>query len=176
MRAIGIDPSTSATGIVVLDASASGPPTLVSEDTILPGKLLGMDRARHIVTCIMEAIELAAPDRIVVEGYSLNMKNASSVVPLVELGGLLRFMMYLDGLKWLDPRATELKKFVIGNGNGNKDQVQMWVLKRWGHTSKNNNTADAYGLACMGLAHANKLSSVTLAMRSQVGSLKMRSG
>ena len=33
------------------------------------------------------------------------MKNASSVVPLVELGGLMRFMLHLDGFKSGTTRA-----------------------------------------------------------------------
>ena len=33
-----------------------------------------------------------------------------------------------------------------------KDQIMMRILKHWEHESKTNNTADAYGLACMGLA------------------------
>ena len=69
----------------------------------------------------MQTVQDDKPDRIVMEGYSLNMKHASSVIPLVELGGLLRFMLHLDGFKWYDPRATEVKKFVTGKGNSPKD-------------------------------------------------------
>lgn len=174
MRAIGIDPSTKATGIVVLDGAADTMPALVLEEIISFPKLTGIAQRRAIVTAIMERIVEHQPDKIVIEGYSLNLKNASSVVPLVELGGLLRFCLQLDGHKWLDPRASELKKFVIGSGNGNKDQVQMFVLHKWGHVSKSNDTADAYGLACIGLASGGKLPKVTKEMRGVVGSLKIR--
>lgn len=174
MRAIGIDPSTKATGLVVLDGSADAMPALVLEEVISFPKLTGITQRRAIVTAIMERIVEHQPDKIVIEGYSLNLKNASSVVPLVELGGLLRFCLQLDGHKWLDPRASELKKFVIGSGNGNKDQVQMFVLHKWGHVSKSNDTADAYGLACIGLASGGKLPKVTKEMRGVVGSLKIR--
>ena len=116
------------------------------------------------------------PDKIVLEGYSLNLQHASSVVPLVELGGLLRFMLFIDGFKWFDPRASEVKKFVTGKGNSPKDQVMMHVLKRWGHTSKSNNTADAFVCAAMGLAHANRLAGVTVDMRAIVGKLGLTIG
>jgi hypothetical protein len=41
--------------------------------------------------------------------------------------------------------------------------------------SKTNNTADAYVLACMGLAHANRLKGVTLDQRTIVGNVKLNS-
>ena len=68
-----------------------------------------------------------------------------------------------------------MKKFVTGKGNSPKDQVMMHVLKRWGHTSKSNNTADAFVCAAMGLAHANRLAGVTLDMRAIVGKLGLTS-
>ena len=83
-------------------------------------------------------------------------------------------MLKLDGLAWYDPRATELKKFVTGAGNTPKDKLMMFVLKRWQHESKTNNTADAYGLACMGLASANRLPGITKEMRTIAGSLAIR--
>ena len=169
---MGVDPSTAATGIVILTPNTDGPPGLLLERDIKYPKLEGLARKIAIVTDIMELVHQFKPDRLVVEGYSLNMKNASSVVPLVELGGILRLMMKLDGLSWYDPKATEVKKFVTGKGNVNKDVVMMHVLKRWDHTSLSNNTADAYGLSAMGLAHANRLRGVTLDMRKIVGSMK----
>jgi len=164
-RSMGIDPSISGTGIVVLDESDFNWPTLVLEDEIVaPKHYAGLRRVQLIAQRIMEAIHQYQPNVIVIEGYSLHIGHASSIVPLVELGGILRFLMMLDGMEWLDPRATSLKKFVTGKGTAQKDQVMMWVLKRWGHTSKSNNTADAYGLACMGLASVNRLHGVTKEM------------
>jgi hypothetical protein len=46
------------------------------------------------------------------------------------------------------------------------------VLKRWGHTSMTNNTADAFVCAAMGLAQANALQGVTMEMRSIAGAMK----
>lgn len=175
MRSMGVDLSTKATGLVVLE-DAEGKPKLIFEESLSFPKLSGFYLYREIVTRIVELVDQFEPDRLVIEGYSLNMKNASSVVPLVELGGLLRFMLHVDGRAWLDPRATELKKFVIGKGNGSKDQVMMWVLHRWGHMSKDNNTADAFGLACMGLAHANRLFDLTKEMRLVAGAMSYRQG
>lgn len=157
--ALGIDLSTSATGLVLLGGNPDvGNPICLLEDIVkAPKKETGITRAIAITRKVMETIHEKKPDVIVLEGYSLNMRNASSVIPLVELGGMVRLMMYLDDLKWFDPRATELKKFVTGKGNSKKEEMMMNVLKRWGHTSKSNDTADGYGLACMGLLHLGAL-------------------
>ncbi len=174
MTSMGIDLSATATGLVILKATGQAKPELLLEDEIKSGSRTGLDRARHVVTQVMEAIHAHKPDRLVVEGYSLNTRNASSIIPLVEIGGLLRFMLMIDGLSWLDPRASEVKKFATGKGNSQKDQVMMWVLKRWDHTSATNNTADAFVLAAMGLAFANRLPGITQPMRAIVGGLKLR--
>jgi Holliday junction resolvasome RuvABC endonuclease subunit len=173
MRSIGLDMSTAATGVVVLESDGKEMKLLL-EDIVAFPKETGVERHRLIVSRVMETIHEHKPDKIVVEGYSLNLKNKSSVVPLVELGGIFRLMLSLDGFSWLDPRAGELKRFVMGNGNAKKDQMQMYVLHRWGHMSKSNDTADAYGLACMGLAHGGKLPGATSMMRTVIGAVKLR--
>jgi Holliday junction resolvasome RuvABC endonuclease subunit len=171
---LGVDASKKATGLVVLEATGTKVPALLLEESVSFANLDGVAKYRAITTRIIEVIDQHKPNRIVLEGYSLNMKHATSVIPLVELGGMIRFMFVLDGHRWLDPRAGELKKFVTGKGGTPKDQMMMYVLHRWGHVSKSNDTADGYGLSCMGLAHANKLPGITEEMRRVVGSLKFR--
>lgn len=176
LLSLGLDPSIKATGVVLLRSNGTPYPDLVIEREIKFDQATeGIQRVRSIVTHIMTLIHEQNPDEIIVEGYSLNTKNASSIIPLVELGGVLRFLMELDGLKWRDPKAGKLKKFITGSGSTPKDQIMMHVLKRWGHTSKTNNTADAYGLACIGLAAANRLPGITVDMRKIAGELPLRS-
>lgn len=174
MIAFGIDQSTKATGLVVLEGSKTDKPKLLLEDVVSIQGKSGFDLYEAAVTCIVERIVEFKPQRLVLEGYSLNFKHPSSVVPLVELGTLLRFMLRLDGHSWLAPRAGELKKFVIGKGNGAKDQMMMFVLHRWGHMSKTNDTADAFGLAAIGLAHGGCLLGATKEMRTVACGLQLR--
>jgi Holliday junction resolvasome RuvABC endonuclease subunit len=171
LNSMGIDLSTSATGVTVLQA-VDLQWFCVLEYEIKVKKEKGMARNRAIVTEIMETIHAHKPKRIVLEGYGLNTKHASSIIPLVELGGLLRFMLHLDGLSWLDPRPSELKKFATGRGNSPKDQVMMHVLKRWGHASLTNNTADAFVCAAIGLAHADRPIGATKEMREIAAKLE----
>ena len=170
---MGIDPSSAATGIVVLSETPVQSPVCLLEEEIVDKNLNGVRKQRAICTRIMTAIKVWKPDKIVIEGYSLNMKHSSSVIPLVELGGLLRFMLHIDGIPWFDPRASEVKKFATGKGNAPKEVVMMHVLKRWGHESKSNDTADAYTCAAMGLAQANRLPGIPLELRAVAGKMAL---
>lgn len=172
LTAIGLDMSATASGIVILGETGTATPETLFIEEIKP-KTTGIIRAREIVTRTMEIITITKPDVIVVEGYSLG-KNVNATIPLVEIGGILRLMLHLDELPWYDPRASELKKFVTGKGNSAKDQVMMWVFKRWGFTSESNNIADAYGLAALGLAINNRLPGISKEMRAVAGGLKRR--
>ena len=171
MKSLGIDLSTSATGLVLLESNGTKYPALLREQSLSYPKLKGIARNKAISTDIMMLIHAHYPEKIVLEGYSLNMKKASSVIPLIEIGGLLRFLMHIDGLEWYDPTAPEVKKFATGKGNAPKETMMMLVLKRWNHTSIDNNTADAYVCAAMGLSISNKLPGVTQDMRAITGKL-----
>lgn len=173
LTSIGLDLSATASGIVLLRENGCKTPLLMLEKEIKPGSLRGAARMQRIALEVMETIHAHKPDKIVVEGYSLG-KNVNSTIPLVEIGGLVRFLLFMDGLTWFDPRASEVKKFATGSGSAAKDQVMMWVLKRWEHTSMSNNTADAYTLAAMGLAQANRLPGITQPMRAIAGGMTMR--
>jgi Holliday junction resolvasome RuvABC endonuclease subunit len=160
MISMGIDLSSAATGIVVLEDAPKAPACKLEYEVVITD-VTGVKKQRAICTTIMTLIHAWKPGKIVVEGYSLNLKNTSSVVPLVELGGLLRFCLHLDGLSWYEPKASQVKKFAAGSGNADKAKMMMHVLKRWGHESKTHNTADGFALAAMGLGSANLLDGMT---------------
>jgi len=172
---IGIDPSTSSTGIVIINRDGLNlDEPLIACDIKPDKKLTGIDRSLAIVTEIMKLVIPYNPAFVVIEGYSLNMRNVSSVIPLVELGGLLRFMLRVEKISWLDPRASELKKFATGKGNAQKDMVMLNTYKKWGFDAANNNIADAYVLAMMGLAHLGELKGATKEMGKIAKSLELK--
>ena len=174
ITSMGIDLSTSATGVVLLQASVDKNPVLILEVELVSKTPAGAARNRDLARQVMTLVLDHEPDKIVIEGYSLNLKNAASVVPLVELGGVVRLMLHLDELKWYDPTASEIKKFCTGKGNSQKNVVMMNVLKRWGHESKTDNTADAYVCAALGLATSNQLPGITQEMRAVAGKLALK--
>ena len=89
--AIGIDLSTSATGVIVLEARHDAPPVVLHEAEVKPPKgIIGMAAKKVLVTEVMMTIHAWKPKVICLEGYGLNLKNGSSIIPLVEIGGILR--------------------------------------------------------------------------------------
>ena len=61
----------------------------------------------------------------------------------------------------------------MGIGRGPKSQMLLQVFKHWGYEAKDDNRADAYGLAAMGLAHLGRLKPITATMREVVGQLRL---
>lgn len=175
IRAMGVDPSTKSTGVVILDSNGTKSPNVPFQACFKHPDERGMRRYRELATKVMQTYYHFKPDILVIEGYSLNMKHSSSVVPLVELGAVIRFLLNLDGIQWFDPRATEVKQFVTGKGNSPKDKMMMFVLKNWSFESENNDIADAYACAIMGLAIRNRVPSLTQGQRAVAGKLAIRS-
>ena len=168
MLALGIDGSATATGLVVLEAGTK--PTLRHEEVVKVGST-GLERCSDIAERLLLVLDRFAPGRVVIEGYGY--ANTHSLVTLVEVGTVLRYFLRQKGYRYLEPSANSLKKFVLGKGQGKKDQMLLQVFKRWGHEAKDDNTADAYGLACIGLLHAGRLPGSTNVMSDVVGGLKM---
>lgn len=144
MKIMGIDPSTK-TGV-----SLVGPDTKVlAYDEIEVKKAVGFDRASGIIARVMAFHEKHRPDLVVIE--EMFVGHASSAITIIQIGTLLRYFLWQEGIKYIDVPATTLKKFVSGKGNSKKEEMMMHVLKRWGFTSPTNNIADAVGLGMFGL-------------------------
>ena len=174
MIALGVDASASATGLVVLSVPHDGPPVpphLLHEESVRV-KTKGMARCSDIAERLLWALDEFKPCAVAIEGYAPGKFIGASLVN-IEVGAILRYFLKQSGLQYLEPSPTQVKKFVAGNGkNIPKERMMMEVLDRWGHKAVDNNTADAYGLACMGLAHANRLAKMTMPMREVIGTLK----
>ena len=166
---MGLDVSCLSTGIVVLGAHADGP-LLLHAETVTP-KSRGMQRCSDIAERVIAVAEKHAPDRAVIEGYGGGFKN--SLIPLVEVGTVVRYFVRQMGIRWLEPAPTQLKLFVLGKGVGDKDQMLLQVFKRWGYEAANGDVADAYGLACIGLGHAGRLRGMNQKMLEVIGTLKV---
>ena len=101
-------------------------------------------KSRHRAGGHGDAPTKCGPTASCMEGYSLNMKHASSVIPSGRARRAAALHAAPGRVQAGTTRArTEVKKFVTGKGNSPKEVVMMHVLKRWGHTSMTNNTADA---------------------------------
>jgi crossover junction endodeoxyribonuclease RuvC len=171
-RALGIDAAAARTGLVVLEAAcASGRPVCVHQEVCAP-RARGLARASATAGRMLALLQEHAPDLVVIEGYA--MANRHSLVPLVELGTVLRYFLRQHGRPWLEPTPTQLKKFVLGAGHGTKEAVVLEVYRRWGFAAPCHDVADAYGLAAIGLAHLGALAGLTKAMGEVIARLQRR--
>ena len=65
------------------------------------------------------------------------------------MGSLVRTLLWETDFPFIVISPKQLKKFVTSNGNAPKDLILRDVYKRWGVEAKDNNQADACGLAYM---------------------------
>jgi crossover junction endodeoxyribonuclease RuvC len=156
MKAMGLDLSTVA-GIVVAgsDGGSTPPVCLRGLEVATSSKEHIFVRAGQIVDQVLKAQKDFMPDIVVMEGYGY--ANSHTLVPLVEIGTLVRKALFDRDINAVIVTPTCLKKFITSSGNAKKEQIMMEVYKRWGYTPKTNNVADAFGLAMYGLAFLNVL-------------------
>lgn len=141
---LGVDISTK-TGYAVVDKGE-----VISYGVVTTKKEKGMARVQYILDQIMSIIHRYDPKLIVIEGYGF--ANKHSLVTLVEIGTILRYYLYQEGLLWLEVTPNSLKKFVTGKGSGKKEVIIKEVYRRFGFDTDNNDIADAVGLAYLGAA------------------------
>lgn len=144
MTVIGIDQSLTATGIVILDMAG----TLLQHETYKP-RTFGALRLIEIRNKFAEILSNHEPQQIVMEGISYG-----SVSHIGELGGLfwtLKVLFYESGIPVSVVAPMSLKKWVLGSGKGEKNEMMRAVYKKWG-LELNEHECDAYGLARIGLA------------------------
>lgn len=178
MLIIGIDPSLTSTGIVVL---RDGKVELAVTTKNKPA-LGTIDRVRLIyerIVCVAENLtdgeKWQAPDLIVIEGFSYGSKGRS-VFDIAYLGWRIReeleWLKEQDNISWLEVPPSQLKKFATGQGNANKEIILQQVYKRWGVEFSDNNQADAYVLAQIGRAYLGETDDLTAFQQEVIANLK----
>lgn len=147
MNVLGIDASLTGTGYCLLEDGE------VSRAGTIKTKLRGVERLIEIrsqLGAILDGADTGSGLELVcLEGYSFGSQGRA-VFNIGELGGVIRCLLYDQGVKWVEVAPATLKKFATGKGNVKKDQIALHVYKRWGYTSPDNNVADAYVLAKIG--------------------------
>lgn len=144
MRVMGLDVSTK-TGVAVVESGKK----ILHTQMVEHKKLTGWERASAIAADILELRETHSPDLVVLENYGFS--NAHTLVTLVEIGTVIRYFLWQEGIPYIDVAPTSLKAFVAGKGNAKKDLMVLEVFKKWGFSSPTNDIADAIGLGMFGL-------------------------
>lgn len=156
MKVIGIDPSLTATGVAIID---DGEPLLACEVLRIRsvGKRLDsltMRRSRltFITRTLGEMAERHQPDLVVIEAPAYGAPGGSTH----DRSGLWWLIVYALGARH---RLVEISpparvKYGTGKGNAPKDQVLAAVVRRYPLVMvDDNNQADAFLLAAMGMRH-----------------------
>lgn len=93
---------------------------------------------------------------VLIEGYSFSSRN-SHAHAIGELGGVVRVMLYENGIPFIDIPPTCRAKFATGKGNAGKSEVISSVSAKTGIIFLNpgsDDRCDAWVLEEMGLAKA----------------------
>lgn len=145
---IGLDTSTK-TGFAVLSHTRSEGTNLIRTG-VIHSKKTGFDRLAAMAEELQAIVSLHKPSFFVTEGYGFG--NANTLATLVEVGTVLRYFIWQEGLTNIIIPPTTLKKFTTGKGNSKKEEMLLAVYKKWGHEVPTNDEADAVALAYAGLA------------------------
>ena len=149
---LGLDLSLTGTGVFALKGAEIFPHEIKTKPDEFKHSLA---RVEHIADKVVAYVNNYKPDLIVVEDYFTG-RNPRAVIQLCELGTMVRYKVLLNGNPILTVAPTQLKKFVLGKGNGAKELVLKGVYKKWAVDVSSNNLADACTLAFMARAIYNE--------------------
>lgn len=149
MRVIGLDLSLTATGVAIIDDGRVEVHTIRSSakaDASIAERVKRLDRIRWEVDGL-----LTAPTLVVIEGPSFGQSRQGG--EHLRAGLWWRIASARPTITAEVPPAT-LKKYLTGRGNAGKDEVLLAVARRFPDVDvRDNNMADALGLAAMGARH-----------------------
>jgi crossover junction endodeoxyribonuclease RuvC len=122
--------------------------------TCVQSKFKGMERLDDIVNSLYSLLRVAGFPAVVIEGYSFASRN-SQAHSIGELGGVVKLMLWKNGIEYVDVPPTVRAKFATGKGNAGKSEVVSSVSARTGifWSGKGaDDMCDAFVLEEMGLA------------------------
>lgn len=143
---MGIDPSLTGTGIIVLEQGKIVENKLIKTKPTGDSNVLGLER----LLSIRDQINLDGIDMVLMEGLAFMARNTSALVQLSALNYFLREKINSKGIKWYIIAPTTLKKAITSKGNAKKDEMLLEVYKKYGESFSDDNLCDAFGLAKVG--------------------------
>lgn len=137
MNIMGLDLSLTSTGV-----SVSGVTSIVLTPT------RGAERLVLIASKIKEILKENKIDLVIIEGYSFASRN-SQAHSIGELGGVVRAMLWIEKIPYIEVPPTSRAKFATGKGNASKDEVISTISAKTGKVfrgSGGNDECDAWVL------------------------------
>lgn len=151
---IGLDMSLAATGVCALKHWTSPGKHWLTNFSVArigtltpPDKLTGPARLEWIFNQLAPILETDRPKLVAIEGYAHGASFQAHA--LGEVGGMARLLLWKLGIPFVEVQPTTLKKYLTGDGQATKAKIKKSVKARWGRDIKDNNQADAFGLALL---------------------------
>ena len=147
---LGIDQSTSCSGLVYVDRMG------VVYDTIIPRKTLGIGRLLEIESRLVGFIKEHKVSVVALEGYSRNSKYRRE--ESAECCAVIMLLLYRMQIPTYNIQPTSAKLFLVGKGNASKDEMvaasSLTPLLKEQKRSKQviEAISDAYGITLSGLS------------------------
>lgn len=142
LRAIGIDPSLSSTGIATLDHIF----------TLTAGELRDGERLDFFYNHTLDLLREYMPHIVAIEGYAYAAHH-SGQVSRAEAIGCMKLACQRSCVPVVVIPPTNRAKYATGKGNANKFAVVSAVASRTGTQFQNSDECDAWILWQMTLAH-----------------------
>lgn len=152
VTSIGLDLSLVRSGTVILNSKE------VLHHGIIKSKPSGKSFLDELyrIRNIAEEIECLLPDHdidiAIIENLAFGVRNSVALTQLSGLSFFVKSFLADREIPFVMVAPTSLKKYATGSGKGDKDMLMMAVYKNYGFESFDNNEADAYVLAQIGLS------------------------
>lgn len=111
-------------------------------------KFSGPKRLVEIRDLLLHLLREHQTEVVLLENYSFGSKNKREW--LGELGGVIRVMLYEEGIPYVEVSPNTLKMYATGHGNAAKAEVISAARERLGYSGFNDNEADALWLRALG--------------------------
>ncbi|MFM9994627.1 MAG: crossover junction endodeoxyribonuclease RuvC [Phycisphaerales bacterium] len=135
MRLLGIDPGLSVTGYGCVE-SGRAEPTLVEAGVIKLAAAGGRslpsiaDRLVELDRDVGELLDRLKPDAAAVEAIFAHYKHPATAIAMGHARGVILLNIRRAGVRLLELRPNEIKKFMTGHGHAAKGQMQAAVQAR----------------------------------------------
>jgi len=140
---LGLDLSLSGSGVVVIDSSYS-----IIHKELLSTPMKGVERLFFLEEKFVNSISKYIRDLKLVciesPAYGVSEGNLFS---LGQWGGIVELNLFKLGLKFIYASPTQLKKYVLGSGKGQKTLMLLKTFQQFNEEFDDDNICDAYSLS-----------------------------
>jgi len=157
----GVDPGLETCGYAVVRVEVSGAMSILDAGVCRTDTDVALtDRLNQIDVDFSELLAQWPIDRLAIEQLYSHYKHPRTAVLMGHARGVIIAVAARCGIAVTDVAATQVKKYLTGNGRASKRQMQQAVVNVYGldKVPEPNDVADALAIAycCIGQANANR--------------------